>query len=204
MSSMLKNKFKSSNKNHWKMNVIYGALIISNILLFIGLFNYYSVFSIHFSFVNFENISAIIAAMSILGYVSSKLPRIKDMGDSSLFGIMFFLIMCIVGVMTSYFTSKLDAASFLGQYMEMFKILCAVLIFILLSTHLKQFKEILDGKFSRKNQMVCLAIFAIIGIFASYVSVNVNGTPANIRCLIVMISGLFRGPVVGMPVAIIS
>ena len=47
-------------------------------------------------------------------------------------------------------------------------------------------------------------IFAAIGLFASYAPVTVNDTPANIRCLIVMISGLFGGPVVGIPVGLIS
>ena len=201
---MLKDKLKSSNENHWKMNIIYLFLIISNILLFIGLIRYYSNFSIHFSFESFEDISAIIAAMCILGYVSSKLPGIKDLGESSLFGIMFFIIMCLVGVMTSYFTGKLNAAEHVGQYLEMFKILCAVLIFILLATNLKAFKDILDGKFTRKDQIICLIVFILIGLFASYAVVTINGTPANIRCLVVMISGLFGGPVVGIPVGIIS
>ena len=44
--------------------------------------------------------------------------------------------------MTSYFDEKIDASVFFGPYLEMFKILCAVLIFILLATNLKAFKEL--------------------------------------------------------------
>ena len=40
--------------------------------------------------------------------------------------------------------------------------------------------------------------------FRLNVNINVDGAPANIRCLIVMISGLFGGPIVGIPVGIIS
>ena len=106
--------------------------------------------------------------------------------------------------MTSYFIGKINASAFFGPYLEMFKILCAVLIFVILATNLDSFKRILHDKPTRKDKVICLIILIIIGLFASYATVNVNGTPANIRCLIVMISGLFGGPVVGIPVGIIS
>ena len=113
-------------------------------------------------------------------------------------------IICVVGFVTSYFTGKIDAESIFGPFLEMFKILCGVLIFVLVATNIKNFKEILQGKYTRKNLLVCLFVFVLIGLFASYAHVDINGTPANIRCLIVMISGLFGGPVVGIPVGIIS
>lgn len=92
----------------------------------------------------------------------------------------------------------------LDPYLEMFKYLSAVLIFILIATNIKSFKEILRGNHTRKNQLTCLIIFMLIGLFASYVHMTINNTPANIRCLVVMISGLFGGPFVGIPVGITS
>lgn len=86
----------------------------------------------------------------------------------------------------------------------MFKMLCAVLIFVLIATNLKSFKAILHEDYSKKNLIVCFIIFTILGLVASRWCVNINNIPANVRCLVVMISGLFGGPFVGIPVGIIS
>lgn len=199
---MTEKKFKISN--YWKMNILYSLLIISNIIFFIGLISHFSKFGINISLETFQDIAAAIATLSILGYVSGKLPKIKNRGDNPLYGMSYILIMCVIGIMTSYFGSKIDAKTYFGPYLEMFGILCGVLIFVILATNLKSFKEILIGNFTKKNQLKCLIIFAAIGLFASYAHVTVNDTPANIRCLIVMISGLFGGPAVGIPVGLIS
>ncbi len=201
---MLKKRLKTSSENDLKKNAIYILLLISNIVLFIGLFRYYSNIGIDINFEHFEDISAVIATIIILGFISTKLPKIKNLGESSLYGMAYLIIICVIGLVTSYFNGKIKTSLMFGPYLEMFKILCGVLIFVILATNLKPFKEILHGKFTRKNQMICLIIFAIVGVFASYAHVTINDTPANIRCLIVMISGLFGGPVVGIPVGIIS
>ena len=199
---MTEKKFKISN--FWKMNILYSLLIISNIVLFIGLISHFSKFGIGISLETFQDIAAAVATMCILGYISGIVPKIKNRGNHPLYGISYILIMCVIGLMTSYFGSKIDAATYFGPYLEMFGILCGVLIFLILATKLKSFKEILLGNFTKKNQLKCLIIFAAVGLFASYAHVTVNGTPANIRCLIVMISGLFGGPIVGIPVGLIS
>ena len=195
-------KFKI-NKN-WKIIAIYFLLLVSNIILLIGLFRYYSDIGINFSLKNFEDISAAIAAVIILGYISGKLPAMELQEDSPLYGLGYVAVICIISVMSPYFIGSIDTSMF-DSYFEMFKILCAVLIFVLLATNLKSFKEIIrEKKFTRKNQLVCLIVFVLVGLFASYCRVTINGTPANIRCLVVMISGLFGGPIVGIPVGIIS
>ena len=197
-------KLKTKNKNHLKKNALYLFLLITNIILFIGLANYFMKVGININLKHFDDISAIIATIIILGFISLKLPKIKELGDHSIFGMAYLLIICALGLMTSYFNGKFGTPSVFEPYLEMFKILCGVLIFLILATNFKPFKEILDGKFTQKNLIICLIIFTAIGLFASYAHVNTNGAPANIRCLIVMISGLFGGPFVGIPVAIIS
>ena len=204
MISMIKKKLKTSNKNYLKMNLLFLALIISNIVLFIGLIEYHSTIGIKVNLETVQDIASAIATICILGYVSGKLTKIKGLEESSVYGIMYSIIICVIGLMSTYFDSRVDAAAHFGPYLDMFGILCGVLIFAILSTHLKPFKEILSGKFTKKNQLICLIIFAMIGLFASYACVTINGAPANIRSLIVMISGLFGGPFVGIPVGIIS
>lgn len=195
-------KFKI-NKD-WKIIAIYLILLVSNIVLFIGLISYHLKIGTTISLKNFDEAAAVIATIVVLGYISGKLPAIELKEDSPLFGFGYVLIICAISFMSPYFISSLDVSMF-NPYFEMFKILCAVLIFVLLATNLKSFKEIIHGKdFTRKNQLVCLIVFLLVGLFASYCRVTVNGTPANIRCLIVMIGGLFGGPVVGIPVGIIA
>lgn len=198
------NKLMTSCKSNPKKSAIYILLLISNIVLFIGLIDYYSKVGVNIYVDHFEDIAAVIATMCILGFISLRLPKIRDHGNRNLNGIVYMLIICVIGLMTSYFDDKIDTSLFFGPYLEMFKILCAVLIFVLLATNLKAFKEIADGKFTRKNRIICLAIFLAVGLFASYAHVTTDGIPANIRCLVVMISGLFGGPFVGIPVGLIS
>lgn len=202
---MLKEKLTTSTKNQLKIKLLYILLLILNIILFIGLINYLPKFgTTTFNLDRFEEYSAIIAAMVTLGYISTKVPNIQNLGESSVFGLVYFPLICIIGIMTSYFTDKFDITLFFEPYLEMFKVLCAVLIFALLATNLNSFIEMIHGKHTRKNQMVCLVVFILLGLFASTVNISVDGAPANIRCLIVMISGLFGGPIVGIPVGIIS
>lgn len=204
MISMKKKILQTSNKNYLKINLLFLALIISNIVFFIGLIEYHVTIGINIDLETIQDIASAIATICILGYVSGRLTKIKGLGESAVFGIMYSLIICVIGLMSTYFDAKIDVAMHFGPYLDMFGILCAVLIFVILATNLKSFKEILDGKFTKKNQVICLIIFTMIGLFASYACVMINGTPANIRSLIVMISGLFGGPFVGIPVGIIS
>lgn len=202
---MVKKRLTTSNKNQLKIKLLYILLFILNIILFIGLINYLPKFgTTSFNLNRFEEYSAIIAAMVTLGYISTKVPKIQNLGESSVFGLVYFPLICLIGMMTSYFTAKFNIALFFEPYLEMFKVLCAVLIFVLLATNLNSFIEMIHGKHTRKNQMVCLVVFILIGLFASTVNIRVDDAPANIRCLIVMISGLFGGPIVGIPVGIIS
>ena len=201
---MLKKIFNTSNKNQMKKNALYIILIISNIVLFSGLITYYSNIGTPLSINHFDEVSAVIATIIILGFISMRLPKIKNLGESPLFGMGAMILICAIGFLTSHFSSKLNMPVLLDPYLEMFKYLSAVLIFVIIATNIKPFKEILRGNHTRKNQLVCLIIFVLIGLFASYVHMDINNTPANIRCLVVMISGLFGGPIVGIPVGITS
>lgn len=201
---MLKKIFDTSDKNQMKKNAVYLLLLITNIYVLIGLLLYFPNVGINFNMKSFENFSAVIATIIILCYISMKLPKIKDIGESSVYGMLYMVIICIIGLMSSYFNGMIKTATVFGPYLEMFKILCGVLIFIILATTMKSFKNMILGNHERKNEMVCLIVFTAIGIFASYAHVTTNGTPANIRCLVVMIGGLFGGPIVGIPVGLIS
>lgn len=202
MKSMLE-KLKNMKKNYLKMNILFLFVIISNIILLVGLFYHYSKLGFQIDVALIEKISTFIAIVSILSYITLKLPKLRERGGS-LYDMGYILIICIIGIMTSYFDEMIDTPILFGSYLDMFRVLCVVLIFLLLSVHLKPIKEVINRKFTRKNQIVCIIIFSLIGIFASHYHILIHDAPANIRCLIVMISGLFGGPVVGIPVGIIT
>ena len=148
MIPMLKKKLQTSNRNYWKKNAIHLFLLISNIILLIGLINYYSKVGINIKFEHLDDISAILATIMILGYISTRMPKIKDLGESQIYVITYFLVMCVIGLMTSYYNSKANNSIYFGSYLEMFKLLCGILIFVILATKLNAFKE-----FYRENSL---------------------------------------------------
>ena len=82
--------------------------------------------------------------------------------------------------------------------LDMFKVLSVMLILTLIATKTKAFKGVISGKISKKTIIYCFIIFSILGILSSIYYVNVDGTPSDVRNLIIMISGLFGGPYVGI------
>ena len=86
----------------------------------------------------------------------------------------------------------------------MFRILSVILILTFLASKSKSFKLTAAGKNSWKTQAGQLFIFSILGIVASYFTLDVNGAPANARGILVVISAFFAGPNVGVPVGLIS
>ena len=200
---MLKDRLKTSNRNYLKINILFLFLIISNIALFIGLTYYHTRIGIKIDLEIVENVAALFATLVTLGAITLRLPKLRERENVILtFG--YFIMICIISMMSAYFGDEVNIQSFFGIYLEMFKVLCVVLIFILISLNLKSFKEIMHGNFTKKNLLICAIIFSAVGIFASVYHLDINGTPANVRCMVVMLGGLFGGPLVGIPAGIIS
>lgn len=179
-------------------------MLISNIVLFIGFINYYLQIGFKIEFKTINNILTIIATIIILGFVSTRLPQFRKMTDGSLYEIGYLIIIGILSIMVSYFNSSTNTQSLFTPYLEMFKILSVSLIIVIIAAKTKPFKEVLHRKFTVKNQIACLIVFTVLGLLASKSHIYIHDTPANIRSLIAMISGLFGGPFVGIPVGIIS
>lgn len=201
MISMLE-EFKT-NGNKVKMGILYLLLIISNIVLLIGLFNHFSSVGIHIELESFEYFSSVIPTIIILGIITSKFAKLQEQ-DSALYDTWYLIIITLLGLMSSYFSAKSNTDMLFSPYLEIFRILCVVLIFALVALLLEPMKEIIHGKYTKKNLFICLIIFTALGIYATVINLDVDGAPANVRCMVVMISGLFGGPFVGIPVGLIS
>lgn len=81
---------------------------------------------------------------------------------------------------------------------------CVIIVIAYIVSRIKYFQEILDGKFTFKNQAIIILIFGVISIFGSFSGVDVFGAIANVRDLGPMIAGLIGGPIIGLGAGLIG
>ncbi|MBI5680101.1 MAG: SpoIIE family protein phosphatase [Methanobacterium sp.] len=81
---------------------------------------------------------------------------------------------------------------------------CVIIVIAYIVSRIKYFQEILDGKFTLKNQAIIILIFGVISIFGSFSGVDVFGAIANVRDLGPMIAGLVGGPIIGLGAGLIG
>ena len=196
-------KFKEELTGEKKLIILFSILFVFNILLFINLFAYISILK-ELNFYAFHEVGTIIAAIIILGFISTRLPKLKESTDGSIYEIAYLIIIGILSITISYFNKSTNGESLWAPFLEMFRMLAVMLIFLFIATKSKSFRSLIEKKTSRRSQICLIIIFSILGILASYFTLDVFGAPANARGLIVMIAALAGGPVVGIPVGIIA
>ena len=201
MYKKAKRKIKNNDK---KISALFIVLLITNIILYVKLIDYYLQIHITIDFAMLNNIFTILSAIIILGVISTRLPKLRNLGNTTGYEIGYLIIMGLFSITISYFNASTHGKSLWSPFIQMFKVLSVLLIFTLIATKFKSFKKVINGEITLKDQILSIIIFSILGILATRYHVNINGIPANVRCLIVMISGLFGGPVVGIPTGIIS
>jgi len=88
---------------------------------------------------------------------------------------------------------------------DLIKTACVVVAFAYVVTRAGFFTEILDKKFSFKNQAILLLLFGALSIFGTYGGLRLpSGAIANIRDLGPMVAGLVGGPLVGLGAGLIG
>ena len=195
--------FKNKLTGDKKILILYTILFLFNIGFFINTFAYMIIVKkVDISVVH--DIVTIISAIIILGFISTRLTKLKQLTDGSIYEIGYLIIMGLLSLTISYFNKSAHGESLWAPFLEMFRMLPVVLIITYIATKSKSFKAIVRGDRSRKTIFWQIVICGILGILASYFTMNVNGVPANSRGLIVMISALLGGPYVGIPVGLIS
>ena len=189
---------KSKNKG---ILAIFVALILVNLL-----FYYIFISNLNItddSIYNIEDLGLILSSIIIFAFISSKLPRLRGLGDSSLYDVTYFLILALITLFISYYNSVINEYMGLGSFLDMFNILAISLIFMIIAIRLKTFKAIIRGDRSRSNLFWCAVIFSILGVLSS-ISIFFGDAPANVRTMTILIGSMFGGPVVGIPSAIIA
>ena len=185
--------------------VIFLMLILSNIILYSALFKYYIVdntFAISWPIIN--NILTMGSAIIIFGFISTRLPQFREIGDSSIYEIGYLIIIGLFSIIISYFNKSTNTEAFFTPFLNMFKVLSVMLILMLVATKTGFFKNIMHDEFTRKDLFFACIIFCILGCIASEYTIMVDNSYANVRNLIILISGLFGGPFVGIPAGIVS
>lgn len=81
---------------------------------------------------------------------------------------------------------------------------CVILVIAYVVSRLSYFTEVLNGKFTIKNQVILILIFGAISIFGTYSGVEIFGAMANVRDLGPMVAGLIGGPVMGIGAGLIG
>ena len=200
---------KIKRRNHSTKNfavlLIFLLLLISNAILYISLIRFYTVnhkFAVSWPVIN--NLFTMGSAIIIFGFISTRLPQFREMGDSSIYEIGYLVIIGIFSIIISYFNKSTNTESFFMPFLNMFKVLSVMLILMLIATKTKFFKHIMDKKFTRTDLFFTFVIFSILGCIASEYTIPINSSYANVRNLIILIAGMFGGPFVGIPAGIVS
>lgn len=203
---MMFNIQKTKLSNYNKIVLIYTVLLIANIILYISLIIafYQDIINGITNFGLINNIFLIVSAIIILGFISTRLPQFRKGGKGSIYEIGYLILFGMVSIVVSYFNKSTEFDSIVMPFLDMFKVLSVMLILTLIATKTKAFKGVISGKITRKTIVYCFIIFSILGVLSSIYYVNVDGTPSDVRNLIIMISGLFGGPYVGIPSGIIA
>ena len=180
---------------------IFIVLIIANLLFF-----YIFISNLKLtndSLYDFEDLGLILSSIIIFAFISSKLPKLRKLGDSSLYDVTYFLILALITLFISYYNSVINTFMSLGSFLDMFNILAVSLIFMIVAMQTRIFKAVVRGEKSRRNLIYCAIIFSILGVLAS-ISIFIDKSPANVRTMTILIGSMLGGPIVGIPSAIVA
>ncbi|MBM4241109.1 MAG: stage II sporulation protein E [Euryarchaeota archaeon] len=82
--------------------------------------------------------------------------------------------------------------------------ICVITVVAYLITRSGYFLEVLEGKFTLKNQIFLILVFGVLSIYGSHSGIEIQGALGNVRDLGPMIAGLVGGPFVGLGAALIG
>lgn len=116
-------------------------------------------------------------------------------------------VVALVGSLSAFFILEAGELSIgvLGHtFLVLIEKTCVIVVIAYIISRMFFFKEILQKKFTLKNQILFVAAFGAISIFGTYSGINIMGALANVRDLAPMIAGLIGGPWIGLAVGLIG
>lgn len=106
MFSNLKNKLTGDKK----ILILLSVLFIFNVTLFINIFAYMIIVK-HVNASVLHDIVTIISAIIILGFISTRLTKLKELTDGSVYEIGYLIIMGLLSLTISYFNKSTNGES---------------------------------------------------------------------------------------------
>lgn len=193
------------------LKIIYLILLVGSLSFFI-LSLQHDFLNISFDLTLYSDLFSFACTLIVLGYLLTHMSFFRNLvrqdtkkeeeddenKHSSGRELFYLLILGLLSMTSSLFHEGSSWASLWDPYLDMFKILSAIILLTFVATKLPSFKEIYHGKISARNQIVMLLAFSLLGVLASYFVVYSDGVPVNVRNLVISIAGFFGGPIVGI------
>lgn len=190
-----------------KIKGMFIFLMIANIIFFMMfLFKFNSFYSLNFD--NWGLVKELIryfAVLIVLGFVVTRLPLFKDkFENNNIKEVVYILIFCLLSMSMEFFNSSFSGKELWVPFLNMFEILAMILILFFVFTRFSGFKRLLIHKQKVKDKIIYVVLFSILGILSSIYTVSVNGIPANVRDLVVILASFIGGPIVGIITTVIA
>ena len=129
--------FKLTGDN--KTKILFAILFVFNILLYINIFTHHSVLN-EIDMDILHNMGTILAAIIILSFISTRLPKFKEYTAGSVYEIAYLLIFGLLSITVSFFNKSTNGESIWTPFLEMFRILSVILILTFLASKSKSFR----------------------------------------------------------------
>lgn len=200
MKDMIRNMDK-------KILAVFIVLFLFNVILWLYLISFnLSVFNFDLGKNNVFNIGTnfytIISVLIFFTFMTSKLPKLLSLGNNPLYEFGYLLILGFLGLSMASFYALVNQSMNLYSFATMINLLAAILLVLIVASRFDSFKALATNNYSRKDQLVCMVIFLILG-FLSAAIIN-ELVKCDIRIIVVIVAGLFGGPIIGIPTAILS
>ena len=146
-----------------------------------------------------------IAVLIVLGFVVTRLPLFKDKFENNqVKEVIYILIFCLLSMSMEFFNSSFSGKSLWVPFLNMFEILAIILLVFFVFTRFSGFKRLLIHKGRVLDKVIFAVLFSILGVLSSVFTVSVNGIPANVRTLVVILASFIGGPIVGIITTVVA
>lgn len=146
--------------------------------------------------------------MSKIGF-TDRIIKIRDYlrGDDEVPIMYIHALMAIIGsvsVLLIMEFNELPLSHMQHTLLVLVEKACVIVVIAYVISRLPSFSEVLEGKFTIKNQAILILVFGGISIFGTYSGIDIFGAMANVRDLGPMVAGLIGGPVMGLGAGLIG
>lgn len=113
--------------------------------------------------------------------ISSRLPKLIVLGNNPSYEISYLLILGLLSLSMAYFYASVNQNINLTPYMSMVNLLAIILLILIVASRFKSFKAIITNDYTRKDQLICMVIFLILGSLSTLFAMTINNFDGDIR-----------------------